>query len=154
MEDGEEKIATSLDVCQNDEVLSKEELSTGSDNQCGNPNFINLKPATTDVGGVTPEHLCDHIAACFGCGGHAKVIHNARTEASDVTIPEVVDDLREVDVLCQRPGHVLSHAGWVVELACASLPALLVEDPREAAHALARVVDHRALVSPDLSHLG
>ena len=116
--------------------------------------YINLKPATTDVGGVTPEHLCDHIAACFGCGGHAKVIHNARTEASDVTIPEVVDDLREVDVLCQRPGHVLSHARWVVELARASLPALLVEDPREAAHALARVVDHRALVGPDLSHLG
>ena len=114
---------------------------------------IDLKPAATDVGRMTPEHLCDHIAARLSCSGHAKVIHNARSQASDVTIPEVIDDLGEVDVLGERPGHVLADSRWVVELAGAPLPALLMEDPREATHSLAWVADHRALVCPDLSHI-
>ena len=115
---------------------------------------IDLEPAAPDVGGVTPQHLCDHIAARLGGGGHTKVIHNPGSQASDVTIPQVIDDLGEVDVLGERPGHILSDTGRVVELAGAPLSALLVEDPREAAHALAWVADHRALVRPDLSHVG
>ena len=114
---------------------------------------IDLEPAATDVGGVTPEHLCDHIAARLCCSGHTKVIHNAGSQASDVTIPEVINDLGEVDVLGEGPGHILTDPRWVVEFAGASLSALLVEDPWEATDALAWVADHRALVCPDLSHI-
>ena len=114
---------------------------------------IDLEPAATNVGCMTPEHLCDHIAARLCCSGHTKVIHNAGSQASDVTIPEVINDLGEVDILGKGPGHILSNSRWVVELAGAPLTALLVEDPREATHALAWVADHRALVRPDLSHI-
>ena len=114
---------------------------------------IDLEPAATNVGRMTPEHLCDHIAARLCCSGHTKVIHNAGSQASDVTIPEVINDLGEVDVLGEGPGHILPDPRWVVEFAGAPLSALLVEDPREATHPLAWVADHRALVCPDLSHI-
>ena len=114
---------------------------------------IDLEPAATNVGRMTPEHLCDHIAARLCCSGHTKVIHNAGSQASDVTIPEVINDLGEVDVLGEGPGHILADSRWVVEFAGAPLSALLVEDPREATHPLAWVADHRALVCPDLSHI-
>ena len=103
---------------------------------------IDLEPAATNVGRMTPEHLCDHIAACLCYSGHTKVIHNAGSQASDVTIPEVINDLGEVDILGEGPGHILSNSRWVVELAGAPLSALLMEDPREATHALAWVADH------------
>ena len=102
---------------------------------------------------MTPEHLCDHIPARLCCSGHTKVIHNARSQASDVTIPEVINDLGEVDVLGERPGDILADSRRVMEFAGAPLSTLLVEDPWEATHALAWVTDHRALVCPDLCHI-
>ena len=41
---------------------------------------------------------------------YLKVFDVSRLQLGDVPVPEVVDDLGEVDALCQRPRYVLTYA--------------------------------------------
>ena len=72
----------------------------------------------------------------------------------DVPVPQVVNDLGEVDLFGEGPGHVLAHAWSSVESGCSSLIPPLVK--YFGIDVLATmVVDYAgALVSPNLSHLG
>ena len=71
----------------------------------------------------------------------------------DISVPEIIYNLGEVDILSEGPGHVLSDTRRVVEATGASLAALLVKDPGEASCSHAGVADHGALVGPHLGHL-
>ena len=41
---------------------------------------------------------------------YLKVFDVSRLQLGDVPVPEVVDDLGEVDTFCQRPRYVLTYA--------------------------------------------
>ena len=112
---------------------------------------LHLEPAAADVSGVAPQHLSHQHGPRLPAGGQTEAVQEAGLEGGDVAVPEVVDDLGEVDVLRQGPGHVLPHPGRVAELTGGPLGALLVED---LGVFLASVEDEGALVSPDLSNLG
>ena len=71
----------------------------------------------------------------------------------DVPVPEVVDDLGEVDVPGERPRDVLSDARRAEEAPRGALRAALVEEL--GVHVLLVEVDDRgALVGPQLGQLG
>ena len=117
---------------------------------------IDLCPATANVGSVAPQHLSDDVAPSVGGAwlrGHREVVHDPRPEAPDVSVPQVINDLSEVDVLSEGPSHILSNARRMVELAGASLATLLMEDLWEATESVGRVVDLGTLIGPDLRHL-
>ena len=110
---------------------------------------VDLEPATAHVSGVTPQHLGhQHLPGLALL--HTEPLHQPGLQAPDVSVPEIVDDLREVDVLCEGPGHVLPDPRGVSELTGGPLEALLVED----LWVVQLVVeDHGALVGPDLGDL-
>ena len=108
-----------------------------------------LEPTAAHVSGVTPQHLSHQHRPGLRLV-QAEAVHDAGLECPDVAVPEVLDDLGEVDVLRQSPGHILTHAWRMTKLTGRPLDALLVEDLGVVE---VLVEDHGALVSPDLRHL-
>ena len=69
---------------------------------------IKLSPSTAHVRGVAPQHLRDDGGVVV-VDVHPELVHHAGVEAPDVPVPQVIDDLSEVDVQRQSPGNVLPY---------------------------------------------
>ena len=132
-------------------VADEEVLVTARVARVGPPLLphLHLEPAAANMSGVAPQHLGDQHGARLALL-QAEAVQDAGLEGGDVAVPEVVDDLGEVDVLCQGPGHVLTDPRRVAELTGGALVTLLVQNLRIVP---ASVEDEGALVSPDLGNL-
>ena len=82
----------------------------------------------------------------------SEIVDVSELDVGDVPVPEIVDDLGEVDGLGEGPGDVLSHAGRRLEPLRDAVDAPLVE--QLGVHVAVVEVDHaRALVRPHLRHV-